>query len=161
MEPKDPDSSQETPPNVSERDTISESEDVQVVPDSTPEELPGAVRKLMDEKPESISNFLAMGVGQMGNPLHQKMNEDHISTVLDLAVKHDEREYNLAIGRLGIVASNRWFRLAILVIVLVFIAALIIGFKDDKDILIPLVTGILAFAGGFGSGWGVGRRDND
>ncbi len=42
-----------------------------------------------------IEIMAMMGVGSMGNPLHNKMNEEHITQVLDLATKHDEREYNV------------------------------------------------------------------
>ncbi len=52
--------------------------------------------KLYRKNPEKVTEIMAMmGVGSMGNPLHNKMNEEHITQVLDLATKHDEREYNV------------------------------------------------------------------
>lgn len=52
--------------------------------------------KLSRKNPEKVTEIMAMmGVGSMGNPLHNKMNEEHITQVLDLATKHDEREYNV------------------------------------------------------------------
>lgn len=121
-----------------------------------------AVRKLADDKPETFEKITAMMMtGPLSNPIHQKMTEGHINKVLDLAAQHDEREFELAKGKQGIVASNRWFRLGIFVMILFFVAILIVAFKEQHDVLIPLVTGLLAFAGGFGSGWGIGRSGSD
>ena len=58
-------------------------------------ELQSAVNKLEEKKPEKLMEFMAMGMGSVGNPLHHKMTPEHISQVLDLASKHDEREYEL------------------------------------------------------------------
>jgi hypothetical protein len=120
-----------------------------------------AIRKVSEHKPEAISDFIALGMGHMTNPLHQKMNAEHISTVLELATKHDEREYNLALGQQRIGASSRWFQLAVFVVSCFVIVFLIWMFKDKPDVLVPLITAILAFGGGFGSGFGYARKTED
>lgn len=120
-----------------------------------------AIRKLSGKKPEAVEQFIAMGMGSLGNPLHHKMNEKHISTVLDLAVKHDEREFQLARGQQQIQASNRWFTMVIFIVIVLTVLVLILSFRDKPDILVPLVTAIVAFGGGFGSGFGYSKWRSD
>lgn len=46
--------------------------------------IQSALEKLGKEKPETFTEIMAMmGTGPMLNPLHQKMNEGHISQVLE------------------------------------------------------------------------------
>jgi len=116
-----------------------------------------AIRKLSDKNPEVVEQFIAMGMGTIGNPLHQKMNEGHISTVLDLAVRHDEREFELAKGHQNIQSSNRWFALVVFAILVGTVVLLVFTFKDKPDALIPLITGIFGFGSGFGGGFGYAK----
>jgi len=125
------------------------------------QEVRDAIRKLGDQKPELIQEMLAFGSAPVGHPLHHKMNDGHISTILDLAVKHDEREFELAKGQQNYQASSRWFRIAVFVLILVFVVILLAIFRDDREILVPLVTGLLGFAGGFGGGWGLARHERN
>jgi len=67
----------------------------QEAPEQNPEDV---IRKIAEKKPEMVEAMAMMASGPMAHPLHQKMNEGHIATVLDLAVKHDGREFELAIG---------------------------------------------------------------
>ena len=99
-----------------------------------------------------------MGVNVSGaHPIHEKMNEKHIATVLELAVKHDEREYLLALGQQEYVSSNRWFMLAVFVITLLTIGFLVVFLKDKPEILIPVLSGLLGFAAGALAGFGFGK----
>lgn len=106
-----------------------------------------------------------MGVGQATNPLQQKMTEAHIFAVIDLAANHDKREFDLAKGRqelekarLQIDASSRWFGLAVYGALIVVLVLVLILFRNKPEILVPVVTGIVGGAGGFGAGWGIARR---
>ena len=62
------------------------------------DEAASAVEKLSDKDPEKltrITEIMAMSMSSRGNPLHGKMTEEHVTQVLDLAAKHDERQYEL------------------------------------------------------------------
>ncbi len=102
--------------------------------------------------------FVAMGTGQLTNPLQHKMTEGHISAVIELASKHDEREFELAKGQQSIAASNRIYLLGVLLLVAIVLVFLVVVFRNDKDVLIPLVTGLFGLATGFAGGFGMGRR---
>ncbi len=66
----------------------------QIVERQTP--LQSGVEKLAARGGNSLVEMLSMTASMGGNPLHQKMNAEHITQVLTLAEKHDEREYDLS-----------------------------------------------------------------
>ena len=107
-----------------------------------------------------MSEMMAFS-GPMANPLHSKMTGEHITQTLELAHKHDEREYNLQDRRLEIQASSRYFRIAIFGMSLLAFMALVWLFRDKPDVLIPLLTGLGGLVSGFAAGWGYGRGGSD
>ncbi len=127
-----------------------------------PAEVVGrAVRKLAENNPgqagEVIREFMAFGMGPTMNPLHSKLNSEHITTVLNIAEKHDERAYSLQSKELDLEATNRNYAFGVFLIGIIAFIVLVVIFKNDKEILIPLVTGLLSFAAGVGGGYGYAR----
>lgn len=53
------------------------------------------MRKMSDKAPETVMDITAMMGTMSGHPLHRKMNEGHITKVLDLASQHDTNEFTL------------------------------------------------------------------
>lgn len=121
-----------------------------------------ALRKLVDREGQGdvASQFTAM-MGMVGNPLHHKMNAEHISQALNLAVQHDEREYNLTSKKLDIDASSRWFKLAVFFVLVIAILVIVVLFRDKPDVLIPLATGVGGLASGFAAGWGYSKASGE
>jgi hypothetical protein len=129
-------------------------------------DLQSALEKLSRDKPDSVTEIVSMmGVGPVGNPLHRKMTESHITQVLDLASKHDEREYNLHRAAQEQDAedgkSSRRYVFATFVIVAMLVGFILILFKDKPDVLIPILTGFGGLVGGFLGGFGYGRSRED
>lgn len=127
------------------------------------EELQSALKKLSERKPEVVSEFMAMmGTGPMANPLHQKMDGDHITQLLELAADHDQREFELHRESQRNSAenskANRRYYFAYFVVVAVLFALLLFLFQDQPEILIPALTGLGGLVSGFIGGWGLGRR---
>ncbi|MDY0055121.1 MAG: hypothetical protein RBS46_02380 [Methyloversatilis sp.] len=125
-------------------------------------ELQSAIEKLSRDKPESFTEiFSMMGVGPMANPLHQKMTESHITQVLDLASKHDEREFQLLTQNQTNEArdntSSRRYLFAVFAVVSIIIVIVLFLFKDKPDVLIPLLTGLGGLVGGFAGGFGLAK----
>ena len=125
-------------------------------------ELQSAVEKLDEKKPGTMTEFLAMGMGSVGNPLHHKMTTEHISQVLNLTAKHDEREYELqkqsqsddfSEGK-----SNRAYGFAVFVVVIIVILIVLFLFQDKPDVLVPIITGLVGLVSGFLGGWGLGSK---
>lgn len=129
--------------------------------------IQSALEKLGKEKPETFTEIMAMmGTGPMLNPLHQKMNEGHISQVLDLAANHDERQYNLhknsQANRANENIADRRYTFGAFFILFLLIVVVLALFKDDPETLIPVMTGLGGLIGGFLGGWGFGRtRSNN
>lgn len=125
------------------------------------------LEKLGKEKPDTVTEIMAMmGTGPMPNPLHQKMNEGHITQVLELAAKHDERQYNLhkdsQSARANDNVADRRYTFATFFILFLLIIAVLVLFKDNAETLVPVMTGIGGLIGGFLGGWGFGRsRSNN
>lgn len=119
-----------------------------------------SVSKALQHLPE-VREFMAMSMGPMANPLHQKMTPDHISSVIDLAHKHDEREFQLSVGQQRIESSDRWFYLIIMIVAVVTILIIIGWFRNDREILIPVLTAIVSFLGGLGSGVGLRKSKRE
>lgn len=128
-------------------------------------EIGEAVRKLADKKPTVISEFMGMMGGSLANPLHQKMDGEHISKLLDLAANHDEREYDLHKTSQKNAAddrkSNRRYFFAGFALIVGLFVFLLYQFSDQPDILIPSLTGLGGLVSGFLGGWGIGRRKDD
>ena len=139
---------------------------VESEPDSQTAQI--AIEKLSKKSTNNeVTEFMAMmGTGSMPNPLHKKMNEGHITQVLQLAANHDEREYNLHKNSQSNNAkeniANRRYTFAAFVILFILIVVILILFKNSPETLAPVMTGIGGLIGGFLGGWGFSRsRDNN
>lgn len=141
----------------------------EVVP---PDESKPNIRQASDkaEKSGRISGLIESMIveaSSRGNPLYGKMTEEHISTILEIAKNHDERQYNLLNQQQGIDSRDRkserlYLFLSFFVMVSLVVVVLIV-FQDKPEILVPSLTGIGGLAGGFLGGWGFGkgRRSED
>lgn len=122
-------------------------------------EVSSALNKLSDERPEAVSQFLAMmGTAPGANPLHKKMTASHIDQVLGLAADHDQREFALhqesqSQSRLTLKLYFASFLVFALLVVLILIL-----FQDQPNVLIPALTGIGGLGSGLLGGYGLGRR---
>lgn len=135
----------------------------EVDPPAMPADLQSAFKKMAEKKPEKLLEFMAMEMSSGGNPLHQKMNSEHISQVLDLAAKHDERQYDLhktsqdndfAEGK-----SNRGYCFAAFVIIVLLTCLVLFLFKDQPPVLVPILTGLGGLVSGFVAGFGFGKKN--
>jgi hypothetical protein len=128
-------------------------------------DLESALQKLSNDKPKMMQEIMAMGIGTMGNPLQQKMTPEHITQVLNLAVVHDEREYNLTKQSNEFESqhktSTRRYFFAAFVIICALTVLILILFKDKPEILIPCLTGLGAFVAGAAGGFGLGRQKSE
>jgi len=117
--------------------------------------------KVSEKKPGKITEMLALMGGPMGNPIHNKMNEDHITQVLELAKQHDEREFILhKEGQTNDhvqTISNRRYIFASFIIIVGLILAVMIIFKDKPDVLTPVLSGIGGLLTGALGGYGFGK----
>ena len=95
--------------------------------------------------------------GTVPNPIHQRVNEEHISQAIELAGKHDERAFILETQRENRRDSNRWFFLVLFVISILAVAVACWGFYDSPQILAPLLTGLFGLGTGFIGGYGYSK----
>jgi len=96
----------------------------------------------------------SISVTRHASPLGDKVTSDHITKLIDNSDSQDKRD---RVER----RCQRNYNLLILVIVLAFIIFHVVYFKDDKEILIPLVTSILSFVAGTGFGVGLSKKRPD
>ena len=125
--------------------------------------LASAVQKLSEKKPEVLEQMM-MAMGTVGHPLINKLNEAHVTKVLDLIVQHDVNQFELAkqsnANESRDNQSKRWFVFITFVILVALTVFVLIYFKDKPDVLHPILTGLGGLVAGGLGGYGIGKRDS-
>lgn len=87
------------------------------------------------------------------NPLFDKFTESHIDKYLDYIQRDDDNEISLR-------KTNRWFHLVYFVGTVTAVGlAIYFILPKDKEFLQNIIQILLAFAGGFGAGYGVKSKE--
>ena len=119
-----------------------------------------AFRKMSAQNPESFTEFTAM-MGFGGNPLHHKMNETHITKVLDLAIQHDTNEFELKKKQQDIDANSgrmdRNFKLGVFAIFVLLLVFILWVYRNQPTVLIPILSGVGGITAGFLGGLGFSK----
>lgn len=116
--------------------------------------VPRSIQKLPPEVKEFIS---MMGFsGPVTPPFLNKVNEEHITKVLEITDKDSQRTYDDA-------QSSKKYSLAYLVLSFLLFGFVIVYLADRNATLLRDILVILGvFAGGFGAGYGVkAYKDKD
>lgn len=107
--------------------------------DSLPPEVQETVKIAM-----SMSSF----TGRMPNPLLTKINESHITTILQQSGIEENNNYKDS-------QSSKLYSLVYVIIFVALVIFLIVFLVDrDKDLLFKLSERVLYIVGGFGGGYG-------
>jgi len=111
-----------------------------------PEEILEAIPAEDRGKVVSIMKQLMFsGVMRKGNPISEKITEEHISKLIEKSDNQDVRDREER-------KSQRNYNLILLIIGLVFLGFLIVYLKEDKELLYKIIIAIISFVGGFGIG---------
>jgi len=128
------------------------------------EEARTGIEELARKRPRILREFTSMAMEMSSggmSPLYRRMTAEHISKALEIAAKHDERQYDLnkAGQQNGFSdgVSVRRYTFAVFVVVVVVFLLVLLVFKDTPNVLIPILTGLAGLASGFVGGWGLGR----
>ncbi|MFA7235714.1 MAG: hypothetical protein WC058_02525 [Phycisphaeraceae bacterium] len=128
------------------------------------------LQKLIRKNPkvgEMVSHMTAsfMASGPLPNPVAKKITEEHISKALDLADRHDDRQFQFHNKKLDDEKTDRFserkWNFAYFIGVIVLVMALVGVFRDKPEILIPVLTGVGGFVGGFVGGIGFGKSSGN
>lgn len=92
-----------------------------------------------------IRHSSASGFVSGFNPLSSKINENHITKLIENADNFDKRDREER-------QNLRLYYLLIFLISLLFLGFLIIFLKDDRELLYKIIIAIISFIGGFGFG---------
>lgn len=96
------------------------------------------------------------------NPIHQKVNESHITLVLQAAKEAAANEFRLKKDQQNIdwkqSISDRVFELVVLAAFVGMIVFVIRTFQNQTTILVPILTGVGGLFTGFLAGIGYGKR---
>ncbi|MCC5934920.1 MAG: hypothetical protein LAT75_05075 [Candidatus Cyclonatronum sp.] len=128
------------------------------------QEVGNTLEKLSKKEPKLVSEFMALAkMGSISNPLHEKLSDEHLGKIVDLAVQHDERQYNLLKSKQNNDYKDKqsdkkyyfaYFTLGVFVFLIV-----LVYLKDTPDLLIPTLTGLGGLVSGFLAGLGFRRKD--
>lgn len=98
----------------------------------------------------------------VGNPIHAKMEKEHITQMLDLATQHDERAFKIHQVKQDHDFKNRSsirrYGFAIYSSMIIFISAILFTFKENPNVLVPILTGLGGLISGGLGGYGLGRK---
>ena len=120
-------------------------------------EAPTEVREFLEKAPAEVRKTIiemsrtSMG-GSLPHPLFDKFTPQHVDKFLDINEEDSKRNFIFA-------SKGRWFQLIYVLAALVFLVFIIVYLMPDhKDLVISIITILMAFAGGFGVGYGYKAR---
>jgi len=136
---------------------LTEYDEPAAVPNALPEEIPTEVKRVVQQQ---FSMMMGM-TGTQEPSVAKKINEQHIDKMLDndkLAMEHEARDREQS----RLFEDKERIRKFWLTIIIAFISLFVFGFvvvlfKDNKDILIPVLTLLFGSGLGFGGGYGIGK----
>ncbi len=103
--------------------------------------------EMLKDAPSHVQRAFSMAISrQVGNPLLEKFNAEHIHKVLDYRDAGNQRNHKFALA----------FFLAALVAVVGVLVFLV--WQDERELAGQVLAGLAIFGGGFGGGYGLGRR---
>jgi len=137
---KDKNESSELANNPMESTKIDIGEEIipQEILESIPAENRGKVVSI-------IKQSIFSGVMRRGNPISEKITEEHISKLIEKSDNQDLRDREER-------KSQRNYNLILIIIGLFFLGFLIVYLKEDKELLYKIIIAIISFVGGFGVG---------
>lgn len=111
------------------------------------QEVGETIEKLSEKEPKLVSEFMALSkMGSIPNPLHDKLTDEHIDKIVDLAVKHDERQFELhkegQSNEFDDKQSDKRYYLTYFIISAVVFLIILFTLKDNPEILVPTLTGL-------------------
>lgn len=99
-----------------------------------------------------MTSFEMMSIGPQFNPIFKKLTPEHIDKMIEYSDKDDER--NLKFEKF----HRRFLLIPFFTLIAVFLFLLIWLIDVDKQMLIDILWALGGFAGGLGTGWGLGSR---
>jgi hypothetical protein len=114
-----------------------------------PAEAVEAMRKLTESQPQAGMN-LQLALGVAANPIQQKINESHITQVLNMAGENQANAYKLEI-------ADRVLYGALAIVVLGVGLFIIHMFKEQPTVLGPVLGAYTGFVAGVASGMGIAK----
>ena len=125
-------------------------------PEALPEEIPMEIKRVVQQQ---FSMMMGM-TGPRESAVAKKIEPQHIDKMLDndklaMELEAKDREHNRELEDKD---KTRKFWLAIIIslVSLLVFGFVVVLFKDNKDILIPVLTLLFSGGLGFGGGYGVG-----
>ncbi|CAB1065859.1 hypothetical protein D1BOALGB6SA_10658 [Olavius sp. associated proteobacterium Delta 1] len=115
-----------------------------IIPEEVFEKIPPEAR---GEIKRMVSTISAGYIGPTPSPIARKLTSDHVTKIIDNSEKEDQRRYQEK-------KEERKMSLIVFGGILVPVTGLIVFFAliDKVEILIPLISAIVAFGGGYGFG---------
>jgi len=127
---------------VSSNNEGGNSQSDELIPDEILEAIPEEDRTRFAS---IIKQTMISGVMRRSNPIADKINEEHITSLITNSNDQDKRD---RAERKGI----RNYNLILIFIALAFVVFLVVFLQEREDLLIKIIIGIISFIGGFGFG---------
>lgn len=129
---------------VSPDEHTSEEPPLSMLPPEIAKALPPKVRATFEQ------SFM-MRSGPMQDPVRQKITEQHISDIIKQSGEENQRHFESE-------KHGRWMGFSVLALILIFVFALYVLFRDKPESVQPVLTHLIAFGGGIGGGMYLARK---
>ncbi len=125
------------------------------------QEAASAVKKISEKQPEMMEEMFSVMMQSGGNSLHDKFNDEHITSLVGLMQSHDEREYDLhKTARENAYSGSVQRRViygGVILLIFIFVMSSLYLFKDNTDVLVPILSGLGGLGSGILGGIGIGK----
>ncbi|MBU7042479.1 MAG: hypothetical protein HXS47_02720 [Theionarchaea archaeon] len=111
-------------------------------------------QEIIDQLPPEMKGLMAAGLsiqqysGPIPSRFFEKITEDHISKILDIAEKDEERSFE------DVKSSRKYNLVYVLIFVGLFVFLTIFLIFKDVELYLEVLKIIVVFFGGFGGGFG-------
>jgi len=114
--------------------------------------LPPEIAKALPPKVRAtFEQSFMMRSGPMQDPVRQKITEQHISDIIKQSGEENQRHFESE-------KHGRWMGFSVLALILIFVFALYVLFRDKPESVQPVLTHLIAFGGGIGGGMYLARK---
>lgn len=150
--------SDDTPPTEPNSDIAKQQANGPDPTNSAPSEIQGILSSIGGKVPLSMqAMFNSYQSGPTSNPIFDKITPEHISKAMDLAEAAELHGHQWATREQDTEKTNRFFAIAVLIIIIITVLLLINYLKDTPQILMPTLSGLIGLGAGAIGGYGYGR----
>lgn len=133
---------------MAEKDSIESTQNKENLDSTEGKKSPTEEENIVEGMPAEMKRIMraSLFMGNMANPMLEKITPEHITQVLKISDKQEDNSHS------EYKTDKRYTFLYFIVGAAIFVFLIYFLIDRDKDLLLKLISYLVAFAGGFGVG---------